>query len=179
MAHIVLCQFQLLCKTFGKLFTMTQYCPNMYYIVQWRRVTPCFFLITKYQHNTFVPGSVQLVNIIILRCFLIDKKQAPQAPHGGGGGGGGEGSIMPGTSQISTINHGVTPFLPYKSNSCGPIFKKLIFLKNRDKNTSNKKITFPLPHRGSYGGSKMEKIHLLSSYTAQKVMIRFSKAWHF
>ena len=45
----------------------------------------------------------------------------------------------------STPKCWVKPDRPYNSKSCGPILKKLIFLKNSDKNATNKKKKIP-PH---------------------------------
>ena len=52
--------------------------------------------------------------------------------------------------KIDPIMLGITIF-PYKSKSCGLIFKKLMFLKNRVKNTANKKDN-PHPIKGAARG---------------------------
>ena len=54
--------------------------------------------------------------------------------------------------------------MAYKSKSYRPIFKKLTFLKNSDKNTSNRKKITPHPIKGTVGrGVNIEKIQLFMS----------------
>ena len=61
------------------------------------------------------------------------------------------GSEMAAYSPKLTPKCWVKPDRPYKSKSCGPILKKLIFLKNSDKNASNKKKITPHPIKGAVG----------------------------
>merc|ERR1712215_337615 len=62
------------------------------------------------------------------------------------------GSEMAAYPPKSTPKCWVKPDRPYNSKSCGPILKKLIFLKNSDKNASNKKKNhLPTPLKGTVG----------------------------
>ena len=77
---------------------------------------------------------------------------------------GGGGSEMAAYPPKSTPKCWVKPDRPYKSKSCGPILKKLIFLKNSDKNASNKKNHPPHPIKGTVGNLvNIGKIELFPS----------------
>ena len=62
MSRLVLCQFQLLFKTFIKLSTVTQFLPNMYYLVLKK-----IFLVSK----TFVRMAAQVCTFLCVYSLVI------------------------------------------------------------------------------------------------------------
>ena len=85
-------------------------------------------------------------------------------------------SKIPGIPQISTIFCWVKLDFPYKSKSCGAIFKKLTYLKNSNKNTSNKKKITPYPIKGAVGRGdqywKNPAFYELNSYKTKKQIFK-------